>query len=90
MAVLERLTFNAPAVSESFGSLPFQIPFFSLKREGQIWAKKNSTVNSFEAFAAVKTVGTDCITSKLTRMSTVRAHFRIRPKNMRLTSHCRA
>ncbi len=67
MAVLERLTYNAPAVSESFGSLPFQIPFFSLNREGQIWAKKNSTVNSFEAFAAVKTVGTDCITRKLTR-----------------------
>jgi hypothetical protein len=32
----------------------------------------------------------DCIISKLTRMSNVRALFRIRPKNMRLTSHCRA
>ena len=58
---------NAPAVSKSFGSLVLVLRFQK---------QNNSTVNchSFETFAAVKTVGPDCIiTSKLTRRSNVRA-----------------
>ena len=53
---------------------------------------KEKELNSqrFEDFAAVKTVGACCIVSKLTRMPNVRATFRMRPKIMRLTSHCRA
>ena len=45
---------------------------------------------AFEASPPSSRLGTDCFTSKLTRMSNVRVSFRIRPKNMRLTSHCRA
>ena len=51
--------------------------------------QNTSTVNRFEASPSSR-LRTDCIISKLTRMSNVRALFRIRPKNMRLTSHCRA
>ena len=51
--------------------------------------QNTSTVNRFEASPSSR-LRTDCITSKLPRMSNVRALFRIRPKNMRLTSHCRA
>ena len=51
--------------------------------------QNTSTVNRFEASPSSR-LRTDCIISKLTRMSNVRALFRIRPKNMRLLSHCRA
>ena len=48
-----------------------------------------STVNRFEASPESSRLETDCIVSKLTRRSNARALFRIRPKNKRLTSHCR-
>ena len=75
---------NAPAVSTSFGSLPF-ILRFSLKQNTQL-----STVNRFEASPESSRLGTDCIVSKLTRRSNARALFRIRSEIMRLLSHCRA
>jgi hypothetical protein len=70
MAVLgQTRMLNAPAVSKPFGSLPFQLRVFFRKQNTQL-----STVKAFETFAAVKTVGPDCIiTSKLTRRSNVRA-----------------
>ena len=75
---------NAPAVSKSL-VLFLLLLEFSLKQN-------NSTVNcqKLRSFPESSRLETDCITSKLTRMSNVRALFRIRPKNMRLTSHCRA
>ena len=53
--------------------------------------QNTSTVNRLSKLSPPSSrLGTDCFTSKLTRMSNVRVSFRIRPKNMRLTSHCRA
>ena len=75
---------NAPAVSKSFGSLLLLLRV--LKQNTQL-----STVNRFEASPeSTSRLETDCITSKLTRRSNVRALFRIRSEIMRLLSHCRA
>jgi hypothetical protein len=76
---------NAPAVSKSFGSLPFIASVFFRKQNTQL-----STVNRFEASPESSRLGTDCIVSKLTRRSNARALFRIRSEIMRLLCHCRA
>ena len=65
-------------------------PFKDLKGGRPETKEKELNCHRFEDFAAVKTVGACCIVSKLTRMPNVRATFRMRPKIMRLTSHCRA
>ena len=65
-------------------------PFKDLKGGRPETKEKELNRQRFEDFAAVKTVGACCIVSKLTRMPNVRATFRMRPKIMRLTSHCRA
>ena len=57
---------NAPAVSKSF------LSFYGFGFKNK--TTQLSTVTAFETFAAVKTVGPDCIiTSKLARRSNVRA-----------------
>ena len=81
-------TFNV----RRFRSLFRKLRFFFVCGEAQNKTpstQNTSTVNRFEASPSSR-LRTDCIISKLTRMSNVRALFRIRPKNMRLTSHCRA
>ena len=67
------------------GSLPFVVLFSLVKT-------KHSTVNCqpLRSFSPSSRLETDCITSKLTRRSNVRALFRIRSEIMRLLSHCRA
>ena len=65
-------------------------PFKDLKGGRPETKEKELNRHRFEDFAAVKTVGACCIVSKLTRMPNVRATFRMRPKILRLTSHCRA
>ena len=86
MAVHEQTRMlNAPAVSKSFGFLPFIASSFLLKT-------KHSTVNcqSLRSFSPLSRLRTDCFTGKFTRRSNVRALFRIRSESMRLLSHCRA
>ena len=70
---------------QSLLSLPFELRVFFESKTTQL-----STVNRFEASPPSSRLGTDCFTSNLTQMSNVRARFRILPKNIHLTSHCRA
>jgi hypothetical protein len=76
---------NAPAVSKSFGSLLLLFRVF--------FETKHSTVNCqpLRSFSRVKAVG-DRLLHQQTHANdvTCTGSFRIRPKNMRLTSHCRA
>ena len=76
--------YNVPAVSTSFGSLPFIASRFLLKT-------KHSTVNCqpLRSFSRVKPVGDRLHRQQTHAKVKCTCSFRIRPKNKRLTSHCR-
>jgi len=81
---------NAPAVSKS---LVFFLFYFEFSLGGG--PEQNTSTQNTSTVTALKhsppSSGWDRLHHrKLTRMSNVRVSFRIRPKNMRLTSHCRA
>ena len=75
---------NAPAVSKSFGSLLFILRFSFVKT-------KHSTVNCqpLRSFSRVKPVGDRLHRQQTHAKVKCTCSFRIRPKNKRLTSHCR-
>jgi len=88
---MHRLTFNARSVSKPLCFSNLTVTRVSL---GGGPEQNNSTQNTSTVTAlkhSPPSSGWDRLHHrKLTRMSNVRARFRIRPKNMRLTSHCRA
>ena len=74
---------NAPAVSKSFGSLLLLLRVF--------FETKHSTVNCqpLRSFSRVKPVGDRLHRQQTHAKVKCTCSFRIRPKNKRLTSHCR-
>ena len=89
----EALNGGAWTDSDAQRSGGFNVFWFSSFYGFEFFLKQNtqlSTVNRFEASPESSRLETDCITSKLTRRSNVRALFRIRSEIMRLLSHCRA
>ena len=88
----EALNGGAWTDSDAQRSGGFNVFWFSAFYTSFFLKTKHSTVNCqpLQSFSPSSRLETDCITSKLTRRSNVRALFRIRSEIMRLLSHCRA